>query len=683
LEPERLKIARRRQSWLFMCLLAFGSWVGWSFFEIQVVRHDRYLAAAQRQQKKRVEIPPERGTIYDRNGVPLAVNREQYGLYVVPRHIRDVDAFVERLTALQPLDEADLRRRIARGGWYVRIARGVPRETVQRIEAARLDGIGVESYHVRHHPYGELATSVLGRVDVDNEGIEGIELQYDETLRGEPGYAVHQRDALGREFPNFTFPVEPPVDGDDVFLTIDVALQEIVESALDQAMERTQAKSGSVVVADPRTGEILALASRPILQEGSLRLQRNEAIVYQFEPGSTLKIVTLAGLYEEGLAAPGDSLFCENGVWNHDGRIVRDVHPYGTMSVEEVIEESSNICSVKLAERLGPERFYEYARRFGFGLPTGLDFPGEPRGMLKRPDDWSALTMASVAMGYEVMVTSLQMAMAYGAIANGGNLLRPYVVDRIVSPSGEIGYEGRPQTVRRVMEPRTAALVREALVRVVEGGTAQSAGIEMLPVAGKTGTARKTGEHGYVVGRYTSSFAGFFPAQDAKYVIFVRIDEPQGAFYGGTVAAPVFRETMRNALMSEVITESPAVVEGFRAPERVVWKVSDGFGELPPAVEAPGIQATREPEGGARSVPEPGHAAAPDGTGEMPTIVFDPRRHVKVPDFTGLSLREAVQAAASLNLRLFFDGTGRIVAQEPEPGEIVDRGASVRVRDRR
>jgi len=252
-----------------------------------------------------------------------------------------------------------------------------------------------------------------------------------------------------------------------------------------------------------------------------------------------------------------------------------------------------------------------------------------------------------------------------------------------VSSSGEIGYEGRPQTVRRVMEPRTAALVREALVRVVEGGTAQSAGIEMLPVAGKTGTARKTGEHGYVVGRYTSSFAGFFPAQDAKYVIFVRIDEPQGAFYGGTVAAPVFRETMRNALMSEVITESPAVVEGFRAPERVVWKVSDGFGELPPAVEAPGIQATREPEGGARSVPEPGHAAAPDGTGEMPTIVFDPRRHVKVPDFTGLSLREAVQAAASLNLRLFFDGTGRIVAQEPEPGEIVDRGASVRVRDRR
>jgi cell division protein FtsI/penicillin-binding protein 2 len=683
LEPERLKIARRRQAWLLLGLLGFGAWVGWSFFEIQVVRHDRYLTAAQRQQKKRVEISPERGTIYDRNGVPLAVNREQYGLYVVPRHIPDVDAFVERLTAIMRFDEAELRRRIARGGWYVRIARGVPRETVQRIEAARLDGVGVETYRVRHHPYGQLATSVLGRVDVDNEGLEGIELQYDETLRGKPGYAVHQRDALGREFPNFTFPVEPPVDGDDVYLTIDVALQEIVESALEQAMDKTRAKSGSVVVADPRTGEILALASRPVLQAGTRRLERNEAVVFQFEPGSTLKIVTLAGLYEEGVAAPGDSLFCENGVWNHDGRLVRDVHPYGMMSVEGVIEESSNICSVKLAERLGPERFYEYARRFGFGLPTGLDFPGEPRGMLRRPDEWSNLTMASLAMGYEIMVTSLQMAMAYGAVANGGELLRPYLVGRVVNPSGEVEYEGRPQTVRRVMAPRTAALVREALVRVVEGGTAQSAGIEMLPVAGKTGTARKTGEHGYVVGRYTSSFAGFFPAQDARYVIFVRIDEPEGAFYGGAVAAPVFRETMRNALMSEVITESPAVVEGFRSPERVVWKVSDGFRELPPAVEAPGIQAVLEPDGGAPPVPEPGLAEAPGGTEVAATIAFDPRDHVKVPDFTGLSLREAVQAASSLRLRLVFDGTGRIVAQEPEPGEIVDRGAAVRVRDRR
>lgn len=682
MEPERLKIARRRQSWLFMGLLVFASWVAWSFFEIQVVGHDRYLAAAQRQQKKRVEIPPERGTIYDRNGVPLAVNREQYGLYLVPRRIHDVDDFVERLTGILRYDEPELRRRIARGGWYVRLVRGVPRETVRKIEAARLEGIGVETYHVRHHPYGRLAASLLGRVDVDNKGIEGIELQYDDELHGQPGYAVHQRDALGREFPNFTWPVEPPVDGNDVYLTIDVALQEIVESALDKAMEGTRAKSGSLVVVDPRSGEVLALSSRPIQNDGSRRPQRNEAVVDQFEPGSTLKIVTLAGLYEEDLAAPADSLFCENGMWNHDGRILRDVHPYGMMTVEEVIEESSNICSVKLAERLGAERFYEYARRYGFGLPTGLDFPGEPRGVLKRPDEWSRLTLASLAMGYEVMVTSLQMAMAYAAIANGGELLRPYLVRRVVDPSGEPAYQGRPQIVRRVMEAGTAELVRKALVRVVEGGTARSAGIEMLPAAGKTGTARKTGEHGYVRGRYTSTFAGFFPATDARYVVFVRIDEPEGAFYGGAVAAPVFRETMRNALMSEVITDSPAMVEGFRTPERVVWKVSDGFGELPYPVEAPGVQAARI-RAGEPSDADSGFAMAPDREVDELVIAFDPRTDVKVPDFTGLSLREAVQRAARLQLRLSFEGTGRIVVQSPEPGEIVSRGEVVRVRDQR
>ncbi len=682
MEPERLKIARRRQSWLFLSLLLFGGWVGWSFFEIQVIGHERYLAAAQRQQKKRVEIPPERGTIYDRNGVPLAVNREQYGLYLVPRRIGDIDAFVSELTGILSYDEAELRRRIARGGWYVRLIRGVQRETVKKIEAARLEGVGVETYHIRHHPYGQLAASVLGRVNVDNHGIEGIELQYDEELRGEPGYAVHQRDALGREFPNFTWPVEPPVDGNDVYLTIDVALQEIVDSALDEAMEKTRAKSGSVVVVDPRTGEVLALSSRPVLQPGSRRPQRNEAVVFQFEPGSTLKIVTLTGLYEENLATPADSLFCENGVWNHDGRILRDVHPYGMLTVEEVIEESSNICAVKLAERLGPELFYEYGRRFGFGLPTGLDFPGEPRGMLKRPDEWSGLTMASLAMGYEVMVTSMQMAMAYAAIANGGKLLRPYLVSRIVDPSGGMEYEGRPQTVRRVMESETAELVRQALVRVVEGGTARSAGIDMLPVAGKTGTARKTGEHGYVIGRYTSSFAGFFPATEAKYVIFVRIDEPEGAFYGGAVAAPVFRETMRNALMSEVITESPALFEGFRSPERVVWKVSDGFGDLPYPVEAPGVQAALEPTGES-SASGPGFVEAPGGTDGELEIVFDPRVHVKIPDFTGLSLREAVGRASRLHLRLSFEGTGRIVTQSPEPGEIVSRGEVIRVRDSR
>src|SRR5688500_15065950 len=296
MQPPRLNLARRRQAWLYVVLLLFGARLAWAFVDIQVLSHSRYVADAQKQQKKRIEIAPERGVIQDRNGVPLAVNREQYAIYIVPRHIVDVDHFVERFTEVVPFDEALLRERVAEGGWYLRLLKGVTRETVKRLEEAEIDGVGIESYQVRHYPYGELADDLLGRVDIDNVGIEGIELFYDEALRGTPGFTVHQRDALGKEYPNFTYPVQAPVDGQTVQLTIDLGLQEIVEDALDSAMERTHARKGSVVVVDPRTGEILAMANRS--PEEDPASPRNYAVIDQFEPGSTFKLVTLAGLYE-------------------------------------------------------------------------------------------------------------------------------------------------------------------------------------------------------------------------------------------------------------------------------------------------------------------------------------------------------------------------------------------------
>lgn len=698
MEPHRLRTARRRQGWLYLILLAFGARLAWGLVDVQILSHDAWLTAAQKQQKKRVEIAPERGRIFDRNGVPLAINRERYEIYLVPRHIADVDRFVSRLTSIVPYDEAELRRRIERGGWYVRLLRGVDRDTVKRLEEADLDGVGVEPYQVRHYPHGDLARTLLGQVDPDNRGLEGVEMQYDEALRGTPGYAIHQRDALGREYPNFTYPVEPPVDGKDVWLTIDIGMQEIVEAALENAMERTKARSGSVVVVDPQSGELVSMASRPVDASEAGPLV-NRAIVDPFEPGSTFKIVTLAGLYEEGLAAPGDSLFCEEGRWNYEGRTLTDVHPYGWLTVEEVIEESSNICSAKLAARLGEEKLYEYARRFGFGLPTGLDFPGEPRGLLKRPDQWSALTPASMAMGYEVMVTAMQMAMAYGAVANGGELLRPYLVGKVVGPDGSVEYRGQPQRVRRVMRPETARLVTRALVRVVETGTAKNAQIDVLPVAGKTGTARKTGENGgYTRGLYTSSFVGFFPAEEARYAMFVRIDEPVGAFYGGTVAAPVFRQAMESSLVTETMVHSPGLVERMRTPDRVVWTVSDTLVDLP-VTETDTIAPDPGPlgDGGAGSevasslstvvdppftLPERAGSYVIDvreGSETDPGTTFDPGTQVKVPDFEGLAIREAVARAARLGLRLRFEGTGRIVAQEPEPGEVLEKGGFVLV----
>lgn len=695
----RLRLARRRQVIVFAVFTLFAVRLGYALFDIQVRDHAGYVEAARKQQKKRVVIPPQRGTIYDRNGIPLAVNRQRHQVYLIPRQVEDVGGFVDAFTDIVPYDPAELRRKLGVGGWYVRLLRGASRETVERLEEADLEGIGIETRLVRHYPHGTLAASVLGGVDVDNRGIEGIELYYDEALRGQPGWAIHQRDALGREYPNLSYAIEPPTHGTDLHLTLDLELQEIVEVALEASMERTRARSGSVVVVDPRTGEVLAMADR-YADDHPVRPLRNAAVVDQFEPGSTLKIVTLSGLYEENVVAPTDSVFCEDGRWVTEGRTLTDVHPYGWLTVEQVIEESSNICAAKLARRLGDARVYEYARRFGFGLPSGLDFPGEPRGLLKRPEEWSPLTSASIAMGYEVMVTSLQMAMAYAAIANGGELLRPFLARKLVAPDGTTTYRGERQRIRRVVERSTADLVARALERVVEVGTARSAQLDMIPVAGKTGTARKTGTHGYERGRYTSSFAGFFPATEARYVAYVRIDEPVGEFYGGAVAAPVFREAMASTLLTETLEEAPGLVERVRGVDRVVWTASDTFGalareerggtELVSSTRGSGVEVPWSVSSPASAIAAPSEEPRPMPTeGAVPYVVdvtdpgppatggFDPRARIKVPDFSGIPIRRAVQTASRLGLRLTFDGTGVVVAQDPEPGEVVPRGAAI------
>jgi membrane peptidoglycan carboxypeptidase len=301
------------------------------------------------------------------------------------------------------------------------------------------------------------------------------------------------------------------------------------------------------------------------------------------------------------------------------------------------------------------------------------------------------MTIASVAMGYEVMVTSIQMAMAYAAIANGGELLRPYLVRKIVGPDGTADFVGEPQRVRQVVRSETAAMITQALVRVVEVGTARSAQLGMLSVAGKTGTALKTGEHGYESGRYTSSFVGFFPAVEPRYVVFVRIDEPQGAFYGGAVAAPVFREAMEGTVLTATMSAVPSLMERVRSPDRVVWKVSDGFRALPDSGRSAGWSEEPPDSTTPRWTPviEPPRELSDwnlrpvviDVAEGRTPAAWDPRTQVKVPDFVSLSLREAIQRASRLGIALSFSGVGRIVSQDPEPGEIVARGAIVRVKN--
>ncbi|MBA2565406.1 MAG: transpeptidase family protein [Gemmatimonadetes bacterium] len=662
MDSARLQRSRqlRLRAFLAAVLLA-GAGLGWSLFGIQVVRHEGFEARAQSQQERRIEIGASRGTIYDRNGVPLAVNRERYSLYLIPRHVKDPGAFVRAFTEIVPHPPDDLRARLGRGGFYVPLRRTVDRATARRLQEARIPGVGVETTRVRHYPHGRLASAVIGQVDLDNHGIGGLELQYDDLLRGESGWAVHQRDAEGREYPNFALPVAQPVDGHDVMLTLDVGLQEIAEEALQEAMASTLSRTGSLVVADPRTGEVLAMANRPDADPNTVRRPaRNHAAVDVFEPGSTFKLVTLAGLYEQGLARPEEEIFCENGTYNFSGRRkpIRDVHPYGLLTVEDVIGKSSNICTIKLAQRLGDERMFDYARRFGFGVPTGIDFPGEARGVLRLPREWSGLSAYSIAMGYEVSVTAVQLTMMFAAIANGGDLLQPYLVRRITAPEGrEVLRREGPRRIRRVISGPTAELVSRALVRVVQDGTGTSADLGLLQVAGKSGTAYKIreGGKGYAADRYTSTFGGFFPAHDPRLVVFVRLDDPRGEYYGGLVAGPVFKKAVETTLFTKRVPVDSSFLARIRDPQRVV--------QLASTASDGGLEVAYGPPPGR---PEVVHAPLPPGS-------------LRVPDFTDMSLREALIVASQRHLELRFSGPGAVLRQQPAPGAVVGPGTVVQV----
>ncbi|HEY7531034.1 MAG TPA: penicillin-binding protein [Gemmatimonadota bacterium] len=640
-----------------MTLLA-GARLGWSLFDVQVLGHERFAALAEGQQERRIAIPARRGTIRDRNGVPLAVDRERYAVVLVPNHVADPGTFVRRFTEVLPHPAADLRARLARGGFYVPLRRTVDRATARRLE--RIPGVAIETSHRRDWPHGRLASAVLGLVSAEGRGSSGIELQVDALLRGTDGWAVHQRDAQGREYANFAYPAVEPVDGHDVWLTLDLGLQEIAEEALDQAMTETRARTGSVVIADPRTGELLAIANRPDTgPDGTRAAIRNHAVADLFEPGSTFKLVTLAGLYEEALARPDEEIFCENGTYRFAGRTkpIRDVHPYGTLTVEDVIGKSSNICTIKLARRLGDDRMFEYARRFGFGVPTGVDLPGEARGVLRLPRDWSALSAYSIAMGYEVSVTTLQLTMMFAAIANGGELLEPLLVRRVAGPEGEVLSREGPRPVRRAVSARTAELVTRALVRVVQDGTGTAADLQLLQVAGKSGTARKVREdrRGYTTDRFVSTFGGFFPAHDPRFVLVVRLDDPRGEYYGGLVAGPVFKQAVKTALFAERLPVDPGFLERID-PWRVVHAASGD--------DAAAAEVTTSPP------PEPAPATGEPGRGGGNGLVA-------VPDFTAMSVREALVVASQRGLRIHVSGPGPVVGQEPAPGAAVEPGTEV------
>ena len=525
---------------------------------LMVIQHEELARRAERQHQKIVSLQARRGSIYDRHGRELAVSIETDSLYAVPARIENPRAVAARLAPVLGLNRSWLYRRLDNKRGFVWIQRKLDPERVHRVQALGLGHrvIGFLPEHRRFYPKRELAAHVLGFAGTDNVGLEGLERQYDRFLRGESGWVVTERDALGRTVFPEGLNYRAPSPGASLVLTLDETVQYMAERALDRVMAETRAKSSVAIVMDPYTGEILAMAVRPRFNPNAFQRHRpgewrNRAITDAFEPGSTLKVFVAAAALEEGLVHPRERLDCSTGRIEVGGKAIRDTHPHGVLTFTEVLQKSSNVGAVIVGLRLGPERMYRYLKAFGFGDKTGIDLPGEVSGTLRRPERWSALSIGALSIGQEISVTPLQLITAFSAIANGGVLMRPYVVREIRDLEGRVVQRFGPQRVRRVISQATARRMTRILMTVVAPeGTGHRAALEDLKVAGKTGTAQKVDP---ATGRYSdtrsvSSFAGYVPAEDPRVAILVMVDEPQGEAWGGSVAAPVFREIAEQVL---------------------------------------------------------------------------------------------------------------------------------------
>ncbi|OGX38066.1 MAG: hypothetical protein A3D87_02650 [Omnitrophica WOR_2 bacterium RIFCSPHIGHO2_02_FULL_50_17] len=535
---------------LIACLLVFSVRLIW----IQVFWADHLARLAQKQHRHLVELEPVRGAIYDRKMRPLAFNVPVYSLFANPKMmtISDKQQAVRQLSILLSMDPHVLEEDLGRDRYFVWLKRKLSPELAEKIKQMQIKGLGFRKESRRSYPAAHLAAHVIGFAGIDNEGLEGLELFYNKELKGKPGYMRILRDAHQREL-IIDDAFVPPHDGLHLVLTIDETVQYIAEQALEKAYQKYQAQSASIIVMDTRTGEILALANRPTYNlenyaAASPLSRTNRAMSYVYEPGSVFKVVTAVAALEEGRFSEKDKIFCENGRYKIANNILTDHHPYGMLTFNQVFGFSSNIGVAKIAQRLGPDIIYKYGRRLRFGIKTGMDLQGEVSGWLKAPSLWSKTTIGAIPIGYEVTVTPLQLVCMMTAIANKGVYLRPFVVKYIKNSGDQIIKSFEPQTVDRVVSEETARRVTEILKGVVEEGTGQHARIQGVEVAGKTGTARKVIQGSYSEGKYYATFAGFAPADNPRVAVIVVVDEPHPSYFGGTVAAPVFKEVVENAL---------------------------------------------------------------------------------------------------------------------------------------
>ncbi len=644
-----LNHAQTRLRLLQIGILIFFVAVCVRLVQLQIIDSGTYRGYAQKQYESKVILPATRGIIFDRNDNFIASNTMFVSFAADPKlAAEDAREIAAKFSKLFGKTKRYYIDKLSSDSRFVWLERQVAVENLKKIDQQKFKGIVILYEPKRLYHSDHVAGQLTGFTDIDNNGLAGIELECDKQLQGVDGYVVFQRDGLGRAKPSVDYPRVEPTNGNNIKLTIDMKLQSIAERELQRGVEANKADRGIVVIMNVRTGEVLAIGQYPTLDPNkfgayNLQDQKLRAVTDVFEPGSVFKVVTASSAIEHNLIKPSQKFFAENGKYNVTGRPkpIVDTHEYGWITFQEAVAYSSNIVMAKASDIIGSERLYRMARNYGFGIATNIDYPGEVRGILKRPAEWSGTSLNTIAFGYEVQVTPLQIATAYCAVANGGILMKPMLVKSEIDPLGQTVNEYKPQQIRRVTSEATAKTLKDFFVDAVEYGTGIPAKLEGMSIAGKTGTSKKFVDGKYEPGSYTASFVGFYPANDPQLVCLVMIDNPRGAsYYGGTTSAPVFR-----SIAEQVIS------------------TSEMFAPVVPETRSVTQNVVSEKPSGKKSKPFP-----------LATTKDMPRA---IPDVRGLSVRKAVSILRMNKLEPIINGSGTVITQSPNAGQPLKAGMKI------
>jgi len=642
---------------------------------LQFSQYDNLTNRARQQQQNSLETSPQRGELLDRQERQLARSVQTVSLYIDPEglDVTTLDQNAAQLAKSLGLKQPDLSKEFReaheKNKRFVWIARRLDADVANKVVALNLPGVQTQLEPKRYYPNGSLAAHVLGYVGLDGKGLGGVEQFYNAKISGEPGQLFLEKDANGKPYESYEIASKP---GQTVILTIDQSIQYQAEQALQAAVERSRAKSGTVIVLDPRSGEILALANAPTFDPNKVadakpETRSNWALQNIYEPGSTFKVVAFSAALEKKLVRVDERIDCQMGAITVAGRLVHDHKKFGLLTIPEALAKSSNVAAIKLGLRVGDPTMYDYIRRFGFGSKTGVELPGETNGILRKVERWQPSSIGSIAIGQEVGVTPVQMVAAFAALANDGLRIAPHLIREVRDAGGNVVYRAQPEQ-RRVISAETAIALRGMLEGVTLNGTAKKAQLDGYSAAGKTGTAQKIDPRTKTSSstKFVGSFVGFAPVSNPQVVIIVVIDEPAGAYHGGDVAAPVFREVAEQVLPTLGVMPD---IEVKSAPD-LVAQVNDDP-ERAAKIREEQAQAEQQRQATLPTVDSNGGRA-----GEVVYAVAT-RTAMIMPDLSGRSVRDVARTCAQLGLQVEARGEGRVLKQSPSAGTEVSTGQLV------